>query len=457
MSVVNETQSEKKNLSEYFLQNPYVSYTYSYPHKSAYHHWNCPKPLKNLWKEEETSNLFLYFHVPFCVHKCGYCNLFSQINPHSSIVDSYLNAMKRQSSVVKKELNKNKTLNINKVAIGGGTPTYLTIDQLNILFKIIEETFQEDLNQVDISIETHPDRTNEKILNFLKEKGVDRISVGIQSFLRKELNALSRKMDLHHINSLLSSIKELSIESLNIDLIYGIANQTVTSFLSSIENALAFEPEEIYIYPLYIRPKTGLSKNTPKGKDLRLKMYHEGRKRLLQASYTQVSMRHFYNNKVIEKRNICNGQNNYNCSIDGMIGLGVGARSYTRNFHYSEPYAISQPSVSHIIRDFSSRTNDSFKYSTYGIMLSEEDVRRRYILKNLLRLDGVDLNQYFNLYKSPLFKDFHELRHLIEADLAFCNSDNLILNQKGISLSDSIGPWFYSERVLTMMEKFELK
>src|SRR3982751_3452141 len=102
--------------------SPYVSYSYAYPHKTAYRALEPAVALSELWSGERRDALFLYLHVPFCEMRCGFCNLFTTANPRESLVDQYLAALERQARGVARAIGPMK---IARLAIGGGTPTFL--------------------------------------------------------------------------------------------------------------------------------------------------------------------------------------------------------------------------------------------------------------------------------------------------------------------------------------------
>ena len=150
--------------------------------------------------------------------------------------------------------------------------------------------------------------------------------------------------------------------ALNLDLIYGLPGQTVPSWLTSIGIAIAHEPEELYLYPLYVRPLTGLArrgKGGGEGEDLRAACYAEGRDMLVSAGYEQVSMRMFRRRRFAAKSGPV-----YCCQDDGMLGLGCGARSYTRALHYSREFAVGREGVTDILRATSPATTSRLIGST---------------------------------------------------------------------------------------------
>src|SRR5262249_12063524 len=143
-------------------------------------------------------------------------------------------------------------------AIGGGTPTYLSAQQLERLLAAVESGFDLSIASLPTSIETSPLTATRDRLAILKDFGVEPISIGVQSFETVDLQAFGRPRQCREAYAALETIRELEFPTLNIDLIYGTNSQTTSAWQTSLIEAHRFEPEEIYLYPLYVRPDTGL-------------------------------------------------------------------------------------------------------------------------------------------------------------------------------------------------------
>jgi oxygen-independent coproporphyrinogen-3 oxidase len=159
-------------------------------------------------------------------------------------------------------------------------------------------------------------------------------------------------------------------------------------------------------------------------------------------------MRLFRRAEVIRATDFC-------CQDDGMVGLGPGARSYTRALHYSSEYAVGQPGVKAIIESFNQRSAENFVSADYGVVLAPAEQRIRYLLKSLLRSEGVSASGYFARFGSDFISDFPQLSELTDMGLAMRQGNGLSLTADGLSWSDSIGPWLYSDSVSAQMEAYE--
>lgn len=427
----------------------YVAYAYSYPHKTAYRVLKPPIPLEAVWAAEQKAALFLYIHVPFCEMRCGFCNLFTTTNAGESLENAYLDSLEQQAKRVRVALG---DAPFARMAVGGGTPTYLDIGGLSRLFDIAEHLYGVDLMCAPISVETSPQTAETAKLRLLRERGVDRISIGVQSFLEHEVRAVGRSQRTAEVHRALDSIRQVGFPTLNIDLIYGLPHQTVESWLESLKMALAYQPEEIYLYPLYQRPLTGLDGLGQSWEDQRLACYRAGRELLLSAGYAQISMRMFRALHAPAQDGPV-----YCCQEDGMVGLGCGARSYTRGLHYSTEYAVGYRGVRAILNDYVRRSDASFDYAHYGCPLSDEEQRRRYVIKSLLRAEGLSLSRYAGHFNSAVLDDFPELECLKAYGLAVLECDHMRLTSVGYERSDVIGPWLYSTKTRDLMEAYELR
>jgi oxygen-independent coproporphyrinogen III oxidase len=405
-----------------------------------------------IWETENKDSLFLYIHIPFCEMRCGFCNLFTMANPDEDMTRTYLRALARQSAVVKDAIGE---VNFAQLAIGGGTPTFLNEGELESLFTIIGNTMGTSSIKIPASCEVSPKTVNKNKMQYLFEKGVGRISIGIQSFLEQESKLLGRPQRNDEVHKALTCIKDQQFQTLNIDLIYGGAGQTSETWGQTLYQTLVYDPDEVYLYPLYVRPLTGLDKMGMSWDNYRLKLYRQGRDYLLDHGYEQVSMRMF---RKRDHENSNKQDVSYCCQEDGMVGLGSGARSYTNEIHYSSEYAVGRKGVKNIIRSFTDETEESFSVARYGVRLSEEEKKRRYIIKSLLHAEGLSLHNFFQRFASNALEDLLDLKELIGLGMAFITEEgDLKLTSAGLELSDSIGPTLYSSNMNNLMHQFELQ
>lgn len=439
------------SLETLLRESSYSSYAYSYPHKTAYRRLEPPIPLREAWERENRDALFGYVHLPFCEMRCGFCNLFTTVERGETAHSRYLDTLQRQAHRVASELG---NVGFARFAIGGGTPTILCPSDLHRLFDIAEQTLGARLGEIPLSIETSPATATLDRLAVLKSRGATRVSIGVQSFHGAETKAVGRPQRAGEVELALAQIRDADFPIFNLDLMYGLPAQTRDTWLDSLRTALDYSPEEIYLYPLYVRPLTGLGAREDKGLlkregDARLELYRAGRDFLLENGFRQVSMRMFQALRVpLDEGPL------YCCQEDGMLGLGCGARSYTQKLHYSGEWAVGASGVREILADYQARSDKSFGVADYGFELDDDEQRRRYLLQSLLQAEGLDLAAYRRRFGSDAFEDAPQLAELETLNLAQNDMQFLRLNARGLEKSDAIGPWLASAHVRAQMEGF---
>ncbi|MFJ4870161.1 STM4012 family radical SAM protein [Streptomyces sp. NPDC088757] len=436
---------------------PYRSYVYAYPHKTAYRELPDPPELAALWAGEPKDALSLYAHVPFCEVRCGFCNLFTRIGAPGELTTRYLDALDRQATAVREALGDGEPVRFATAAFGGGTPTFLTAAELERLCDIAEKRMGADLRAVPLSVETSPATATADRLALLVERGATRLSIGVQSFVEAEARAAVRPQRRADVEAALGRIRDAGVPVLNVDLIYGIDGQTGESWRRSLDAALAWRPEELYLYPLYVRPLTGLGRTTPEDDrewdERRLRLYRHGRDHLLAQGYEQVSMRMFRRRDAAPL-----GPDDHACQTDGMIGLGCGARSYTSALHYSFDYAVDMREIRSII-DAYTETGD-FSRARVGRWVDAGEARRRHLLQSLLQAEGMPVAGYEERFGSSPFADFPGELGRFEA-LGWLDGEApaglLRLSPEGLAHSDGLGPELFSPGVRAAMAAYEPK
>ena len=414
----------------------YVSYMYSYPHKTAYRTLTPPVSLSLYLERLEGREASLYFHIPFCAHKCGYCNLFSQQCCDAERISLYLHTMRRQAEQLSVAA---QGLKFTSFAVGGGTPLILDEGQLEELF-CLAELFGVHPSRVFTSVETSPEYTQKSVLRQLRARGVERLSMGVQSFNETELKKLKRRPGLGTVVGALENIVEAGFPQFNLDLIYGIEGQTVESFMRSLNTALTYRPNELFIYPLYVRPGTRIDVRSTD--DIGYAIYKSARELLVGQGFVQTSMRRFVRRETTETE--------FSCGDEVMLSCGAGGRSYLGNLHYATPYAVRQQAIADEI-DHYIRTTD-FMTAANGFLLSTEEMQIRFIIKNLMYHRGVDLAEYEKRFgEKPdrnLFREFTDRGWIEETGRI------VRLTEEGMAYSDYIGQAFISPVVRKLMSEY---
>jgi oxygen-independent coproporphyrinogen III oxidase len=422
----------------------FAGYAYSYPHKSSYRPLSPAVPLADAWRHEDTSRLSLYVHIPFCEMRCGFCNLFTQSQPADELVAEYLAALSRQMDVVRSTV---PDATFAQAAIGGGTPTFLEAGQLENLFGCLERFAGRRILAMPTSIETSPATATLERLRVLADFGVRRVSLGVQSFEQLETRRIGRPQTSLEACRAIERIRSLGFPVLNVDLIYGGAAQTGASWRASLREAVRFRPEELYLYPLYVRPETGLANTGASAAQWRSDLYREACDLLRAEGYRQSSLRSFQLPGPAQA-------SDYGCQRDGMIGLGCGARSYTRALHYAQRFATTQAGIRAIVRDWIAQTDDDFARATHGFHLSDDEQRRRFLILSVLQAEGMAIEEFQERFPECDVDACPGLAELVERGWLTRTADRYVPTPAGIEHSDFLGPLLYSESVLRRLREF---
>lgn len=427
-----------------------VGYVYGYPHKKAYRPLPRPRSLTEVWRKEPADALFCYVHLPFCNQRCSFCNLFTFVPSGASPTGAYLDALAREMDAYARLL---KGAHFRRLYVGGGTPTYLTNAELCRLVGLLRDLIGIDPARAHGCIEASPETLDEDKIALLKELGFQRLSLGVQSFVPEELRQVNRRFDFALNEWAVDAVGRAGFAQFNVDLIYGLPGQTEASWLHSLERASASAANSLFLYPLYIRPLTGLDRRagqlpcpTPPQMG---RWYDLARERLTAAGFRQLSMRQF-------RRGPATGEDSvYECQRDGMIGLGAGARSYTRRLHYSTPWKMLGPNIRGAVEDYCRRMAAGDVSIGHGFELDDDEQQRRFVILSLLS-DGLDLAAYSRTFATDARTAFAEQWHILEEEGCLADDGRrLRLTSHGVRHADAIGQLFFSGRVLSLMESFE--
>jgi oxygen-independent coproporphyrinogen-3 oxidase len=424
----------------------FVGYSYSYPHKSAYRAIEPAAPLQSVWRHERRDALFLYLHVPFCEYRCGFCNLFTLANSEVGLVGAYLKQLRAEASVVGGVLTDAR---FARVAIGGGTPTFLNEWELGELLEIATRILGGAPFDLPTSCEASPATLTDQKARLLREWGVDRLSLGVQTFDDRASQALGRPQRAADVYRAIDVIRKYGFPVMNLDLIYGSPEETLASWLRTVVAAIETRAEEIYLYPLYVRELTGLGRVSVRASDQRIELYRAARDILLAAGYSQSSLRMFH----LPAGDVSSAPA-YCCQSDGMVGFGCGARSYASALHYSTEFAVGRAGVRSILLNYLKREERQFGEAQHGYVLNAEEQQRRYVIQSLLQTPGISRPAYARRFTADVLTDLPQLGELEALGLAELEEDRIQLTAAGLERSDVIGPWLYSPRVQALMEEY---
>ncbi len=284
----------------------------------------------------------IYIHIPFCDSKCAYCGFYSL--PSLKLKDRFLEALKAEIVARKDYLQGDA---VNTIYFGGGTPSLLSLKEIGELLHLINAHYPVASN-AEITLEANPDTLSLEYLEGLRQLGVNRLSIGIQSFFDNDLKYLSRRHDSHHAQQCLDWAKQAGFESIGIDLIYGLPSSNADQWNKNLDIFFAYGLPHLSAYALTLEPNAILTKQIELGKvppvneDDALRDYEILCQRAAENGYLHYEISNYCRSGMHSKHN-----SSYWFGTP-YIGFGPSAHSFdgnSRQWNVSsvEKYCVSVP------------------------------------------------------------------------------------------------------------------
>ena len=407
--------------------------------------------------------LGLYIHVPFCASRCIYCGFYSTVptkkqDERLSVEEQYVNALCHEMELRAEKYNEMLGENVgglSTIYIGGGTPSQLSFQSLQKIFKTINKVYHVGLKwdnksntcstayPIEITMECNPDDITEKFAENLRSLPINRISMGAQTFSNERLHFLHRRHTANEVETAVNRLRSINIKNISVDLMFGFPNETLEEWKDDIERLHALDVEHISAYSLMYEEGTPLYRLLQAGKvkdmddELYRQMYDTLIERLAEACYEQYEISNFAKLKVqTSKFNVQSSmfkvqspfRSQHNSSYwhnVPYIGIGASAHSYG-NGKRSWNIADTGAYIAAIQEDRLPSEEEVIDADThYNDM----------IMTALRTCEGIDLSSLSSEYRTYLVhlaKPLQQQGLLIEAD------GWLQLTREGIYVSDSV-------------------
>ena len=352
----------------------------------------------------------VYIHIPFCNYICAYCD-FCKVFYNNKYVNKYFNALEKEIK------NNYKGEKISSLYIGGGTPSSLSTDELNKLFNILK--IFKITNDCEITFEANPDSLTKDKIRILKEFGVNRVSLGVETISKKLQKTLDRKTDKKIVITCINNLREANINNINLDLIYAIKDETLEDLKKDLEFLISLNVPHISTYSLIIENNTKLkiinTKNIDKSLDR--KMYDIISEILKNKGYIHYEISNFAKDGYQSKHNL-----KYWNNLE-YYGFGVGASGYLENVRYTNTKSITN--------------YIDGKTILYKEKLSIKDKIFYEIMLNLRTNRGIDKRLFENKYKIKLDNMF-DYKNFVKRGILEESSHCLRVNSKYFYVLDEI-------------------
>lgn len=381
-----------------------------------------------------TLPLAVYLHIPFCKSKCTYC-AFNTYIKLEHLIEPFVNALIREIEIVAQ--NKPGSP-VSTIFFGGGTPSLLTSEQIGQILQSIQRHFVVN-NPVEITMEANPNDMTRDYLLALRDTGINRLSLGVQSTNDNELRLFARRHDNDQVAGVVSAARAAGFDNLNVDLIYGIPHQTLDSWRWTLQQTVALKPEHLSLYALGLEDGTPMNDWVNQGRlpapddDLTADMYELATDTLADSGFEQYEISNWAKPGYACQHNLQYWRNL------PYIGLGPGAHGYAAGKRY---WTIRSPQ--RYIKSLDESDNDQdFPYTPAtdeAIKISRKDEIGETLMMGLrLTQEGIERSTFFERFGQDVL-DVHgpTIEKFAGYGLLDIDSNRIRLTRKGRLLSNAI-------------------
>ena len=355
--------------------------------------------------KEKKPNRSAYIHIPFCKHKCLYCD-FNSFQDCDDLIKEYIESLLL-------EIKKYSINELYTIYIGGGTPSYIDAKYIKNILEVLP-------NAEEITLELNPGTINyEKLLNY-KNAGINRLSIGLQSANNEILKEIGRIHTVEDFEESYKLARSLGFNNISVDLMFGLPRQNLSIFKESLQCLISLNPEHISAYSLILH--NDIFKNLPPEEEERA-MYHYLVKRLKEAGYVHYEISNFAKPSCESKHNIIYWrQKEY-------YGFGAGASSFLNNKRYKNEKNIKK---------YIKKIKDNVDVKELEESLDKEEIINEYIILGLRLVEGISIKEINNKFNIDFLKKYessiNKLKNLELIDI----SDNIKLTDKGLDFANIV-------------------
>ena len=362
-------------------------------------------------------NAGLYVHVPFCRRKCPYCDFYSLPSP--ALVPQWSEALDKEILAYKGSFPA-----FDSLYLGGGSPTVLTKGHWAALMDALFTHFAFAAS-TEVTVEANPDDVTEDLMRHLRTLGVNRISLGVQSFNDHELHILKRRHTSRKAAEAIDCIRDVGFSNLGIDLMYGLPGQAQDQWLETLKRAVDFEPEHLSCYQLTVEKETPFGRMRDQGE---IYLPNEGAQRALfiltSAFLEQQGYLHYEISNFAKKREFTCQHNMKYWHHDPYLGLGPSAHSFQGDRRWWNLKSV----------EAYCKALDCGRAPLAGEeTLSEEQQNLEFLMLGMRTMDGVALDRLGNRPQSEKV-----LRDLSGSGLVRIQEGKVVPTREGFLVADSL-------------------
>lgn len=366
----------------------------------------------------------LYIHIPFCDHICTYCD-FPKLLTKGQRHEEYIGALLMELEMYRQEVGFEQ---LQSIFIGGGTPTALSVEQLQPLFDYLHQFINFD-QIVEFSIEANPENLTLEKIQYLISQGVSRFSLGVQTFHETLLKRIGRKHQASEVIQAIRNLKQCGIQNINLDLIYAIPGQTIDQLKSDLDQAIALEVEHISAYSLiveehtqlylaYMRDQIKLTDN-----EIEAQMYE-----VVMDKLTQNGFKHYEISNYAKSRPSLHNQ--WYWKNESYIGTGLGAHGYVLGHRYQNTRSIN--TYIELLQKKEKPVIESH------LVTKQEQIEEEMFL-GLRLLEGLNIDRVNEKYQLNLIELYQKaLNDLLDKGFLEIKGQNLRLTKQGLLMANDV-------------------
>jgi oxygen-independent coproporphyrinogen-3 oxidase len=370
--------------------------------------------------------LGIYIHIPFCKQRCRYCTFLSDDDTGDKERSLYVAQLSCEISGKSEQYAKGRV--VDTIFIGGGTPTILPSGEIDDIIEAVYSRFNVS-DDVEITIEANPGTADRGYLQSLRNVGVNRLSFGVQSFDDAMLRRLGRIHTASEAVAAYEAARAAGYDNVNIDLIFGLPDQSAASWARDLANAVSLRPEHLSFYDLQLEEETPLYEDVMSG---RLEALSDIDDRRMYHAAVDILTKSGYEHYEISNAALPGKRSRHNLkywSLDDYLGIGLGAHSYICGRRFSN----TEFRGDYIKARGSDQMVSNYYNNTRGDEISE------YVWLGLRRTDGISLSDFSARFGEDFMKIFaEETEGLIERRLLTREGDKLRLTALGLDLSNVV-------------------
>jgi len=381
-------------------------------------------------------NLSLYLHIPFCRHRCSYCDFNTYVSLQG-LQGAYARALAMEIRQAGAMGNNGKKRPLSTIFFGGGTPSLMTIDELDLILTAVSNNFSLAPN-AEISMEANPGTVDAVYLAALRELGINRLSFGAQTAVSSELALLEREHDFADVQNAITQSRTAGFDNLSIDLIYGLPGQTMATWEQSLQAALDLDLEHISLYCLTIEAGTPMQRWLENGRfsppdpDLAADQYELATKLLSTTGLEQYEISNWAKPNRACQHNLTYWRN------QPYLGLGAGAHGSAGDVRYE---VVKQPRV--YIRRMEESSASPFPLTAavakHHSVSREEAMSDTVITQLRLLQEGLDLPAFEARFGQPFAEVYpQQMAQLLEWGMLKIEGKWLRLTKNGRFLSNQV-------------------